>query len=428
MRARAAVVVAVIAVFAFGCAKADSNDYVNPERPLWAHRPSGALDIFARRTLTASSRQVGEDYERGRPEIDAAHGRVFVGSSDHGLYALRASNLSTIWRFETVGAVQCEPLYDPEMDFVYFGSNDGALYGVHASDGRMVWRFNSGAEVAKKPVRVGDSLYFANAADNLFAIDRRTGKMRWTQHRTPALGMEVSGYAGPAFDAGRIFQAYSDGHVQAYDARDGSEAWPAPIDLAGEAETAAGGEAPRYLDVDTTPVITDIAGAGRVMFVAGYAGGVYALGVENGGQVWKNDKAVGVTELFLFYEPAHDLNAAAAARGEPRQPERRILLASSGTTGLWALDATTGRSIWRLPIPEGGITAPVQVSGALAVGTTRYGFFLLSPLNGKVIDGFDTGTGFAQTPSAFGNRIYVMSNAGTMLGIDVNGPHRKHGG
>ena len=38
----------------------------------------------------------GEPYERGRAEIDVPHGRVFVGTSDHGLYALRASDGSTL--------------------------------------------------------------------------------------------------------------------------------------------------------------------------------------------------------------------------------------------------------------------------------------------------------------------------------------------
>src|SRR5262249_22308298 len=142
----------------------------------WYSRPSWAMHVLVRRQLTATSRQVGEDYERGKPEIDGAHGRIFVGTSDHGLYALRADG-STIWRFETLSFVQSEPLYDPEMDYVYFGSNDGALYAVRAGDGSLVWRFNTGGgEVARKPVVWGEMLYFSNASDFLFAVDRRSGK------------------------------------------------------------------------------------------------------------------------------------------------------------------------------------------------------------------------------------------------------------
>jgi outer membrane protein assembly factor BamB len=413
----------VAPVLVAACVKAEtSNDGVNPEKPLWDQRPSGAMRVFARRSLTASSRTVGEDYERGRAEIDTTSGRIFIGSADHGLYALRASNLSTIWRFETTGVVQSEPLYDRDLDYVYFGSHDGALYCVRASDGALVYRFNSGAEVARKPVLKGETLVFANAADNLFAIERRTGKMRWTQHRTPALGMEISGHAGPALDGNRVYMAYSDGHVVAYDLRDGSEVWPQPIDLAGEAEAASGGDAPRWFDVDTTPVVDDHPTAGRVVYVAGYAGGVFALSAENGAPVWKNERTTGAGDLTLWIEPAHMPSPDGPDRGGPMIAERRMLLAASATTGLWALETSTGRKLWQVAIPEGGITAPVAIAGALMLGTTRYGMFLVAPRNGRVIDGFDLGSGFSQTPAVYGNRAFAMSNHGTVVGIQVDAP------
>jgi outer membrane protein assembly factor BamB len=378
------------------------------------------MHVLFARPLAAESRLVGEAYERGRAEIDAARGRVFVGTSDHGLYCVRANSGSTIWRFETAGAVHSEPLYDPALDVVYFGSNDGALYAVHASDGALVWRFDSGAEVMRRPVLDGETLYFANAADNLFAIDRRTAHRLWYVHRTPALGMEISGHAGPALDRGTVFFAFSDGHVGAFDARDGSERWT-PVDLSADAEQAQGGSTLRYLDVDTTPLPDDIGRQGQVIFVASYAGGVYALDQEHGAPVWRNDKAVGVTDLVLWREPQHAASPGSRfyEPGGPPVPAQEVLLAASGESGLLAFEPATGRVLWRLPIPEGGITAPVGVAGALLVGTTRYGAFLLSPINGRSIDGIDLGTGFSQTPSSFGNRAYLLTNAGTFLGLDV---------
>ncbi len=394
-----------------------ANDRANPEVPLWFHRPIGAISVDFDRTITAESRKVGEAWERGKAEIDPLRRRVFLGSADHGLYALRAGDGSTIWRFETPSAVQSEPLYDAEMDTVYFGSHDGALYCVRAATGALVWRFDSGAEVAKKPVRDGEMLYFANAADTLYAVDRRSGKGRWQAHRQPALGMEVAGYAGPSFDRGNVFMAYSDGHVMAYDGRDGSEKW-APVDLAADAEQS--GETVRYLDVDTTPVVDDTP-AGRVVYVASYAGGVVALDAQTGSRLWTNDKAVGVTDLLLVHEPAH--KSKTEPEGAPLVPERRVLVASSASSGLWGLDpGAQGRVLWRNRVPEGGVTAPVAVAGALLVGTTRYGAFLLSPINGKVIDGLDMGGGFAHTPAAFGTHAYLFSNSGRLLGLHIAPP------
>jgi outer membrane protein assembly factor BamB len=349
--------------------------------------------------------------------------RVFVGSSDGGLYALRATDGSTLWRFETLGMVQSEPAYDSELDVVYFGSNDGALYAVHAADGRLIWRFDSGAEVTRRPVRVGEALYFGNAADNLFAVDRRSGVESWRVHRIPALGMEISGCAGAAYDAGSVFFAYSDGHVGAYDARDGSERWP-PVDLSAEAEQSQGPEGVRYLDVDTTPVPDDLGSMGRVIFVASYAGGVFAIDQERGVSVWREEKASGVTELALWREPLHTPNPGSPdfAPGGPSVPTRELLLASSASTGVWAFDPVNGHTIWRIPLPEGGVTAPAAVAGALLFGTTRYGAFLLSPRDGRPIDGIDLGSGISQTPASFGNRAFVLTNAGTLLALQIEPP------
>ena len=38
------------------------------------------------------------------------------------------------------------------------------------------------------------------------------------------------------------------------------------------------------------------------------------------------------------------------------------------------------------------------------------------------MDGLDLGTGFAETPAAFGDRAFTMSNAGTFLGVQVQPP------
>jgi outer membrane protein assembly factor BamB len=387
-----------------------------PDAPLWLHHPGSALSIEVRRVVTAETRKEGEKYERGRPEIDPPHRRVFVGSSDHGLYALRAEDGVTIWRFETLGPVQSEPLYDGSEDVVYFGSNDGALYKVRASDGELLWRFSTNAEVARRPVLRDGVVYVVNANDTLIAIQAKTGALKWHQHRTPAFGMEVAGYAGPAVGQDKVYAAFSDGVVSAFALDDGSEQWPS-IDLAAEAEQSAGGDVPRYLDVDTTPVLGRIT-SGQVVFVASYAGGVFALDAENGSRAWVNDKAIGVTELLLWEQPAHLSRSGDGAQ----TPARRILLASSGRTGLWALDPNDGRTLWRRNLPEGGITAPVPVLGALLVGTTRYGIFLFSPLDGSLIDGIETGNGFAMTPAAYGRRAYVMTNGGQLLGLQVQPP------
>ena len=407
-----------------GCATLEtSDDRVNPDKPLWFHRPGGAIDIVFVRELTAASRSSGEPYELGRPEIDPPHGRVFVGTSDHGLYALRAGDGSTLWRFETLAAVQSEPLYDAELDVVYFGSNDGAVYAVHASDGQLVWRYETGAEVRRKPVLAGEALYFANHADNCSGSSdgrarreavarpsntclgyrdqrlRRAG-CRWRRRVLCVLGWPCRGVRCArrqrAVDAGR----------------------PVGRDRAGARRS---GPLPRRRH-HAHPGRPSATGKGRLRGqLRGRRlrarSGARRAGVEER----EGDRR---TDLAMWREAAHDLvpGDPGYIPGAPPVPRRELLLASSGATGLWALDTSTGRPLWRLPVPEGGITAPVPVAGALLIGTTRYGAFLISPLNGRPIDGFDLGSGFSQTPGAFGTHGFLLTNAGTFIGLQVVAP------
>jgi len=384
----------------------------HPDQPVFVTRPNGAITVIYQRQVLAQSRISGEPYERGQAEIDHVHKRVFVGSSDRGLYAVGAADGTVIWRFETLGFVQCAPLYDPVEDVVYFGSNDGALYKVRARTGQLMWRFMTNAEVSRRPILSGGLLYVANANDTILALDPGTGEMRWHQHRTPAMGMEVAGYSGLALFRDKLYSGFSDGTVIAFDPRTGAERWQ-PVDLAAEVE-ATTGEAPRYLDVDTTPV-PDTLHAGPVVFVASYAGGVFALDADTGTQVWSNPGVLGVSELVLWSQPESL---------DPPSPARKLLLAASGTSGLWALDPEGGAEVWRRSLPSGGVSAPVPFQGTLLVSTTRLGVFLVSPLGGDLIDGIHMADGSAMTPAADGSRAFVLTNAGTLLAMSVSAPGR----
>ena len=399
------------AVFLFAALGCDTlRSGAHPDLPPFVTRPNGALNVIYERSVLAESRRVGEPYERGQAELDRGGKRVFVGSSDRGLYALRVEDGSVLWRFETLGFVQCAPLYDPSEDVVYFGSNDGALYKVQARDGKLLWRFMTSAEVGRRPVLSGGTLFVANANDTILALDPKTGALRWHQHRTPAMGMEVAGYSGITLFRGKLYSGFSDGNVIAFDPATGAERWQ-PVDLAAEVE-AQTGEAPRYLDVDTTPV-PDTLATGPVVFVASYAGGVFALDAETGTQVWSNPGVQGVAELVLWTQ---------VARRDPPASARHLLIASSGTSGLWALDPETGAEVWRRSLPSGGVSAPVALSGALLVSTTRLGIFLISPLGGDLIDGIHMADGSAMTPAAEGTRAFVLTNGGSLMALRVTPP------
>ncbi len=384
----------------------------NPEAPVWKNRAGWVMQVEYTRDLISDSRKTGEPYERGEPEIDPLGRRVFVGSSDGGLYALSAPLGNTIWRFETLSFVQSAPLYDRSEDVLYFGSHDGALYKVGATSGELLWRFNTRAEVARQPVLSGGLVYFTNANDTVIAADAKTGQIRWSQHRTPAMGMEVAGHSGPVVHNGYVYMGFSDGTATAFDAVTGDERWQ-PVDLAAEAEEAIG-DIPKYLDVDTTPEIVQTA-AGEVAVFGSYVGGVYALDSKVGTLLWSNTAVRGVSDVAYWEQPARTGDGI-------QRPKRRLLLVSTGTTGLWALDPEDGSEIWRRTLPAGGVSRPVPVAGAILINASQLGTYLLSPVDGSLIDGLHFDAGASSTPAAFGGRAYTLTNGGTFLALRINVP------
>lgn len=383
-----------------------------PSGPSWAHHPSFSLQLAYSRDLTAASKAQGEPHEKGQPEIDSLGRRVFVGSSDGALYAIDAPSGEVLWRFETLGPVQSQPLYDARDNAVYFGSHDGALYKVDADTGRLRYRVFTRAEVARRPVLQGDLVFFTNANDTLVAVHRRTGKMAWSHHRSPAMGMEVAGYSGPCLFRGLVYQGFSDGTATAFDAQTGEERWRR-VDLSADAEDVLG-EVPQYLDVDTTPLGLEL-GVGPTVIFGHYQGGVSALDAELGTLLWSNPDVIGVSDLVYFEEPMR-------YQDDVEVSGRRLIIASTGTTGLWALDPETGAPVWRRDLPQGGVSAVTKASGLLLVGASQLGLYALSPVDGSLVDGMHFDLGVSAAPVGLGRRAFVMTNGGNFLAFTIGAP------
>lgn len=421
--------VAAMALSGLGVACESLRSGAQPQQPNWFERPSQSIHVVYRTEVVAPSRRHGEAYERGQIELDVANRRLFVGSSDRGLYCLDARDGSPLWRFETMGHVQSAPLYDAAENAVYFGSDDGALYKLDAGNGELRFRFSTNAEVSERPVLTKGKLYFVNANDTVVAIDARTGKMLWNQHRAPVPGMQLAGHSGLLVWGSRVYVGFSDGMVQAFDAATGVERWQL-VDLAAEAESSLGG-APEHFDVDTTPIADTIDGA-PVIYVASAQGGLFALDAESGTQAWHNPAVVGATQLLLWDEPNREAASAITTdsqyevsqpgNGEAPVRSRKLLIAATGTSGLWALEPSDGSVVWRSRLPDGGVAGPVPLAGALFVSASQLGLYLVSPLNGRVIDGVHVVEGVSAMPSARGNHGFVLTNSGNLMAIHVAAP------
>ena len=69
---------------------------------------------------------------------------VFIGASDHNLYAFNAADGKKKWMFNTgERKITASPAVSADGRTVFVGSNDGRLYAVVAVDGKQKWAFDT---------------------------------------------------------------------------------------------------------------------------------------------------------------------------------------------------------------------------------------------------------------------------------------------
>jgi outer membrane protein assembly factor BamB len=85
----------------------------------------------------------------GTAPVLAGDGTVYIGSSDHRLYAV-GSDGALKWSFQTEGTVTAPAAVGTDGT-VYFGSSDGKFYAL-TSAGSLKWSFTTAAEIHSGPV------------------------------------------------------------------------------------------------------------------------------------------------------------------------------------------------------------------------------------------------------------------------------------
>jgi outer membrane protein assembly factor BamB len=236
------------------------------------------------------------------------------GSAPSFLAALDARNGRTLWRFGA-GVIETSPLSAGGR--VYFGSWDQRVYALDGHTGRLVWSFSTGDRVKGGLALAGRTVYAGSYDGYLYALDARNGRLRWK-----AGGGELGGlYATPSVAHGRVFVSSTNGRVYAFSVA-GDELW--------SVQTGSYVYSPAAL-------------SGASAYVGSYDHRLYALEQASGRKRWTFD-------------------AGAPISGAPTVIDGLVYFSSCGSCSSYesnararrtfALDAATGRLVWRFPDGE----------------------------------------------------------------------------
>jgi hypothetical protein len=137
-----------------------------------------------------------------------AVGFVFVGSMDDNVYKLNVgANGAPVWNYSTHGVVYSSPAV--VGDVVYVGSWDNKTYALNASSGGLIWSYPTGDAVYSSPAVADGVVYIGSADNNVYALNAATGALVWSC----TTGGDVR--SSPAVVGGVVFVGSDDGNVYA---------------------------------------------------------------------------------------------------------------------------------------------------------------------------------------------------------------------
>jgi len=324
-------------------------------------------------------------------------GTVYVGSTDHNLYALDASTGDKQWAFQTGASVNSSPAVVEGT--VYVGSNDNNLYALDASTGKKQWAFQTGDRIKPSPAVVEGTVYVGSTDHNLYALDASTGKKQWTFET----GASVN--SSPAVVDGTVYVGSDDNNLYALDASTGDKQFafetggsvnssPAVVD-----GTVYVGSNDKQLEVELDTLTGDKQLEVPLDTLTGDKQ-LYALDASTGEKRWGFE-----TGLWI------------SVASSPAVVDGTVYVGSNDSN-LYALDASTGKKQWTFETGASVNSSPAVVDGTVYVGSNDHNLYALDASTGKKQWAFQTGDRVKSSPAVVDGTVYVGSGDTNLYAIE----------
>jgi outer membrane protein assembly factor BamB len=204
-------------------------------------------------------------------------GRLFAVSLEpHQAVALepREHGSKVLWRRPLPGRSESSPLVHAGK--VIFGCESGDIFALDEKTGKVKWTVNTAGPVKGGLAFDDGAVFAANYAGEIYAIDAGSGNVKWTAH-TQGGGLLRGGgvYSTPAVAWGRVYLGGLDGRVYSFVEKTGELAW----------SQSTGAE------VYPSPAVADTRHSPPSVYVGSQDNHFYALDARTGEVRW--DRSVG---------------------------------------------------------------------------------------------------------------------------------------
>ena len=293
--------------------------------------------------------------------------KVFIGDDIGYLTAYALKDGKALWRFQSGKRIVGTPAVSEGI--VVFGSADCKIYGLNAQNGNLLWTVET-SEPVLGAVTIDNGTAYIGASDHTFrAINTCNGEIKWTF-------TGVKGYIETkplVTDSKVIFGAW-DNTLYALNKADGRELWK-----------WTGGLTRMHF---SPAAVWPVAAEGKV-FITDPQRAMTAIEIETGNTVWRTFQSmvretIGLSEdgeriysktmndSIVCYSTKgshpHELWASNVGFGYEHAPSMQVekdgIVFGSTKEGLiFALEAKTGKVLWKHKIGNSLISTVVPLSG-----------------------------------------------------------------
>jgi outer membrane protein assembly factor BamB len=328
--------------------------------------------------------------ERAKAALDAAHDRLFIGSSEKLLWAMSGAG-RVLYQYRAESGIEAQPTVDPNRNELYVPTAAGIVHALEADTGKLRWTAELSGAVSQAGVLSADALYVVTDDDGLFAVSRKDGSILWRYKREPRSGLKVGGHAGILLRDQRVVTGFGDGTVVALSQGDGHQLWllDTTLDFADPSQAEQG-----FVDVDTTPVQV-----GDTIYAASFMGGLYGVSASDGVPHVRHAEWTGITSIAT---------------------DERALIFTSADQGVMCLEVPTLATRWvRKLKPYVAGTVGIE-QDRVFITQTRGALLALALADGREEGRIQTEHGFIAAPSLSDGRGFILGNAGVFYAFDYN--------
>lgn len=139
--------------------------------------------------------------------------RLYVGNMERSFLCIDWKKAEVVWEYEPPKTASFYSSAAITSDLAVVGARDRKIHAIKLSDGSNAWTFQTRGRVDCSPIILGNRVYCPSGDGNLYCLDLKTGNKLWQE----ALGASVT--ASCAYSNGRLVVGNSDGAVYCFGAK-----------------------------------------------------------------------------------------------------------------------------------------------------------------------------------------------------------------